>query len=515
MTKEEKWKYSSYVISLYLFVMFCIYPFYYENGYYNMGTAKCRFFLRVSVIAFFVLIITFIWDFIKQKIDCDIIFKTRNISITEKLLYAYMASVLVSYIFSDFKENVLWGVADWCMGTIPFLLISLLSVFIMHMWGEQDWLKVGILVVSAAVFVLGICHRFSFYPILLEPKLPEFISTLGNINWFCGYMSVISPIGVGIFVLKEDKEYGRWWKKWALCIYVWIVFITGFCQGSSSILLWNLALFFVLLLISLNHTRRIKKWLLTVVMWGMSGQLVRCFKTCFQEKYNYDSSLLIDTNATLIIAVMALFIYAIVCFYGKEDRELSVMLRKRICGILLAVLLIAILSVCGLAVYNTKVGVPYLMDHPLFLLNEKWGNGRGMIFKVSLEVWKEMSPLQKMFGVGADGFSEFAYSVPRICSDLQSYFGNGILTNAHCEILTNLINLGIVGTAVYISVFATFVARCLKRGATKPMAYIPAICVICYFANNLMSFAQALNFPYLFLILGLGECFLRKSEERK
>ena len=129
-------------------------------------------------------------------------------------------------------------------------------------------------------------------------------------------------------------------------------------------------------------------------------------------------------------------------------------------------------------------------------------------------MFREMSPVQKLFGVGADGFGAFAYATPKIQAGLYNYFGDSILTNAHCEILTNLINLGIVGTAVYISVFVTFVARCFKRGEVDAYACISALCVICYFVNNVISFAQVLSIPYLFLIMGMGEAYLQRCENR-
>ena len=170
-------------------------------------------------------------------------------------------------------------------------------------------------------------------------------------------------------------------------------------------------------------------------------------------------------------------------------------------------------AVCILAVYNTNAGISHFIDSSLFLLDENWGNGRGLIYKVSLDVFERMSPLQKLFGVGADGFSAFAYSDAEMQRYLTSCFGESILTNAHCEILTNLINLGLLGTTAFVGVFASFVVRCMKRGEEYPQAYIPAVCVICYFANNLISFSQVLNIPFLFLILGMGEGYLKSLKE--
>ena len=152
--------------------MFCIYPFYYENGYYNMGTAKCRFFLSVSVIAFLAVLVTWIADMIRQKKRINKILHWKKSSITEKLLYAYIIIVLLSFVFSNFKQNVLWGATDWYIGTIPLLLMSSLACFVMHMWERQEWLKYGCLLVPGIVFLLGICNRFSFEQAFLFDQFP-------------------------------------------------------------------------------------------------------------------------------------------------------------------------------------------------------------------------------------------------------------------------------------------------------------------------------------------------------
>ena len=514
---KEKKKISFYLISLYVFIMFCVYPLYYEDGYYNMATAKCRFFLGLSIIAFLVILMTMVLEQAMQKKRVHIAIAWKSISITEKLLYAYILMLLLSFACSDFKKNVLWGATDWYMGTIPLLLMVFFSLLLMYFWQEEKWLMIEFLVVSALVFLLGICNRFSIYPITIQPQDAGFLATLGNINWFCGYMSVVSPIGIGLFVFTKEEEYRYKWQKWLLFIYVMIVFVMGFCQGSSGVFLWNGALFLSLFGILLKSTDGIKKWLSLFAMWGMSGQLVRILRILFPKQYNYDASSLVDTNITLIIAVIAICLYIAIdlglCKSKSQVVELaSELFRKGVCRNLYMALIITVLLWLVVSIYNTKIGISFLKENPLFLFNESWGNGRGMIFKTSFEMFEQMSLVQKLFGVGADGFSAFAYGTPEIQSSLYSYFGESILTNAHCEILTNLINLGIIGTAVYIGVFVTFVIRCLKRGKEYAYAYIPALCVICYFANNIISFAQVLSIPYLFLILGCGESVLKRKE---
>ena len=201
MRKNDKSQIPANVLTGYLFLIFCIYPFYYENGYYNIGTAKNNFFTVVSIITFFAAIIAagvYIFDLKKRNRKA---IDKKDISITQKLLFVYMAVVFISFLASPFKAEVLWGADGWHLGMIPLLLMGVFMFMQTHFWNEQKWILYGSMIVSGLVFLLGVCNRFSFYPIPIEPPHPIFISTLGNINWFCGYMSVVAPIGITLFVL--------------------------------------------------------------------------------------------------------------------------------------------------------------------------------------------------------------------------------------------------------------------------------------------------------------------------
>lgn len=514
MRKKDHSLIPAYVLTGYLFLMLCIYPFYFENGYYDIGVAKNNFFCMVSVLTFIITVIVtgvYIYDLKKRKKP---FIEKKNISITQKLLLAYMTVVFFSFLFSSYRDEVLWGAEGWYLGTIPLLLMGAFAFLLTHLWKEQKWILYGGIIVSGIVFFLGICNRFSFYPVPIEPPYPTFISTLGNINWFCGYMSVVSPIGIAVFVLKDSREYKRSWSKWLMVLYVLITFMAGFCQGSSSVFLWNGALFVTLLWIAVKNTSRLGNWLLIIGLWGMAGQFVRILKYLLPDYYNYDSAMLIDTNITLVIAVAAVIVFVLLQSIFKEDREFSIKVRRGIRISLVASVFLGIGLWISLSVYNTNVGTSLLGDSELFLLDENWGNGRGASLRAAFTLFGEMSFIQKLFGVGADGFSAFAYSIPEIQEYLAGYFGESVLTNAHCEIVTNLINLGVLGTAAFVGMLFSFIYRAMKKGEEQPFLYVFAVCVVCYMANNLISFAQILNIPFLFLIFGMGEYYLKEENKR-
>lgn len=507
---------GNYLTTAYLFLMFCVYPFYMEEGYSNIGKAKNRFFLCISLAAFLILLLVFgvqvagrLLNRRRKKeaylIDWDLI------SYRDLLLLIYMTLLFLSYVFSPYKEEALWGTEGWYMGCIPLLLLCGLSFLLSRLWSGRRGLLHGIIAASGVVFFLAICNRFSFYPIKIEAVQADFISTLGNINWFCGYLSVVAPVGIGLFFLKKEEMSLR---KCVLAIYTIVVFMASFCQGSTSIFLWYGALFFLLLWIALEKREWMKNWFLLIILWGIAAQLVRVMRYIMPERYNYDvdnlCGYLTDSGLTLWIVFLASLGY----FYiGKKEQtkeKIKVIHRGMVTTLILVLILWA-----GVSLVNTYYGISGLNENAFFLWNASWGNGRGATLKAGWQTFGELSFLHKLIGIGPDCFSSFAYSLPELASFLREYFGNSRLTNAHCELLTSVIHVGVLGTLCYVGIFASFVYKCLQKGKEQPLLYVFAVCVCGYFAHNMVSFAQVLNIPFLFLILGMGGCILHKTGETR
>lgn len=497
------------ILSVYLFLIVCIYPLYIRNGYYDLCVVKSEFLYIVSGVTFVLLLIVLgIELFYRMQFGLKDKVNWKNINITEKFLLMYCAIIVVSYMCSDFQDEVLWGTYGWYMGTILLLLMSGLALMTSYSYKFEKTILYHFVIASSFVFALGICNRFSFYPIM-DPFLPTFISTLGNINWFCGYMSIVAPIGISLFVFTEtEKTIGRT----MLFLYSLLTFTTGFCQGSSSVFLWEGIMFFALLWICLRKMQWIKNWFLVLFLWGLSGQIVRVLKYLLPDYFNYKYAKLIDTNLTLMVAVFSLIVYIVLKFYEKNMLDLSEEIIKRIHKWLLICLFSSFFVYILLSMVNTTVGISFLQGNSLFTWDVSWGTDRGFCFSVAFLIFNKMPFIKKMIGIGADGFYSFAYSDYEIAEYINSYFEDAELTNAHNELLTNLVNLGVLGTIAYIGIFATFFIQCMKRGKEDSIAYVFAICVVCYFANNLVSFAQIYNTPYLFLLLGIGGAYLRKSE---
>lgn len=504
-------------VSAYLLLMFGVYPFYMKQGYVDIGEAKYDFFIYCALAAVGFLgtvgIIRYAVVLLKRiKRREPYLICWENLSATDLFVILYATEIFISYVLSDYRWEALWGTEGWHIGLVPLLVLCALYFLISRFWDGKAYVWYVGMAASAVVFVLGILDRFSIYLIPLEIRQPAFISTLGNINWFCGYLTVIAPIGAYIFLFWErgeanDGGHPVKWKKWLAGEYVVTAFMAGFCQGGSSVFLFFAALFYLLLWKAVEKRKWLADYCFLVFLWGLSAQLVRVMRWLLPGKYNYDTdnlcAYLTDSNVTLAVLAAAFCLYLWIKdwdFTGKWSWDLRAESAHKILGCILAG---GIFVWIALTVFNTWKGTISFPGGEMFVFDETWGNGRGAALKAGVHMYGRMPFINKIFGIGPDCFSVYAYSLPETAGMLRESFGGDRLTNAHNELLTCLVNTGIAGVILYLGIFISFIVRHLKKGTF--ISHMAIICILCYFIHNMVSFAQVLNLPFVFLIMAMGE----------
>lgn len=510
----------------YLFLIGVIYPFYMKNGYSELGANKFLFYKNITIAMLGIVLPLAIAAVITRDRAKQIyLISSKNITSTDFFVLLNGLLIIVSYAMSDYQKQALWGADGWFMGCLTQLLI-LLTYFVIakgYRYHTSAWWI--FLTGSAGVFLLGILNRFSIYLLPIEVRSADFISTLGNINWFSGYWAVLYPIGVCLYIFGQRR----------LCrlfagIYMIIAFMAGLTQGSSSAFLSLAAVFYILFLIVLDKGVYFKRYLETGMLWGISCGLVWLFRRWDPERYNYETRNLCGyvTGSTgwLWIFLFLLIAFCLVkrfilCKSNNEmdettDAHYSKWLKySRVFWLVCPMVCIG--SYVIILAFNTWMpgGIWGLQDNSHFLFNEEWGSSRGATWIAGVHVFQEMSPMQKIFGVGSDCFAEFAYTIPELVRMFTLQFGGARLTNTHNEWLTTLVNNGIAGLTVYIMMLWVFCMRCIKAAEKNYLLVIPVVCIFSYTMHNMVSFGQILNKPYLFLIIGLGEAMLSSVQREE
>ena len=505
------------LVTVYGMLILGVLPFYNEEGFTHIGTDKSTFFRSCTVFFAKILIPAFIlWVtaavvvmYCKKRAGES--WKPQiKLTLADGFAIAYGFSVCVSYLCSDYRATALWGTTGWFMGLLPHLTLVSIYFLMSHMAVFSQYLIYLCIPVSAITFVLGYLNRFDVWPLAMENSgLPLYISTVGNINWFCGY--IVSTVFLGIGFLWLDNGSRKWYTI-LMSVYTCLGFGMLVVQGSDSGLFAFAAVMLAIFVRSAKSkdVAHMKRFWLIVGLFALACLVTMCVRLLFPEQMNYTSgtiNLLTKSAVPVVIAVLAA---AGRWYAGHRTAPKVWPVISRVACVGVAVIIVSLVVMIG--VNTAKPGsLGALSDKAVFTFNDTWGSNRGATWRIGLKCFAEQNVLHKLVGVGPDCMADYLYkgSSEELLADVKTAFENKRLTNAHNEILTLLVNTGLCGAISFAGLLVVLLKKLLQAFEKSPYAAACGLCLLGYVANNIWSFQQSLSVSTIFVIMGLGACFLR------
>lgn len=524
------------VLSVSVLLIACVLPLYFENGFSTIGTDKHSFFRFVGTTTMYMAMVLlilkgaadlFLYYGFKEKERAEQWWKKEvRLSVTDKFLLLYAASVLLSFLFSNFRREALWGTSGWFMGMFPQFLFLAYYVLLSRVWKRVEWIWYIFMACSSASFLLGVLNRFSIYPLDMHSKNTAFISTIGNMNWFCGWWAACVFLGITAFWMmqkEEGQEKGRAALPYGIRLplvtaYMALAFLIGLLQGSDS---GFLALFAGLLglfvLSAKDADRMIRFWEIGLILCLLS-QGIRWVDAVFPNRLNQMSEplkILITGNMTLVLAIVCLIVIVILKFCRSKNcypaRAATITVTAILVTVGIGVAVFLFLLVCN-TLYPGSIGK--LSELSVFTFDGYWGSMRGSTWVSGLWAFWDQNWLHKLIGIGPDCMSAYIYSGANMALEEYTnyWMGHARLTNAHGEWITMLLNMGILGLIGYAGAMISGMVRFIRNRKVHWFVAAAALCLISYTANNLFSFQQTNNTSAVFLIWGIAEGFLREKK---
>ncbi|MDD3368146.1 MAG: O-antigen ligase family protein [Lachnospiraceae bacterium] len=528
---QRKLSKLNYAFMLLLLVgLFLVVPLYFTDGYAQIGEDKYNCFRAVvlSVLAVWLpfLLAWGVVSLVNSKNRKKIATTWHQISETDCFVFLFLLLNVINFTLSDDKQTLWRGEEGWYMGLAMQLILTAFYILVSRFWNKgirSIWMLYLLMIISAGIFLLGTLNRFSIRPVEMTGASWGYISTLGNINWYCGFWTVVFPIGLYFFFTEENRKKSIIWYG-----YIIIGLLAGITQGSQSGILAFVGMFLMLFFLSFENKKKMERfWIVMTTFFGCC-QVVRVIRNVFPDTYNLDDPTYYNifhgrlTLTAFLISVVILIIFHLLVMrkngpYQSFKPDKWKWLRNIIVGMTL------LLLAAGFLILLIRVDHPeilsFLNGKEGTVLDDNWGSGRGSIWRETITMFHEMSFRNRIIGVGPDGYAGYMYGHYAGVGTIINRFGDLRLTNAHCEILTVLINQGLLGLFFYIGIWVSSIIRALqviKENTEKTtfMAGIAILSMVAYFANNLVSFAQVLNIPYLFILLGIAEAYIRRSKNK-
>ncbi|MBR6003378.1 MAG: O-antigen ligase family protein [Lachnospiraceae bacterium] len=503
---------------------FVILPLYMHDGLIMLVTYKYRCLMTISkysaiFIGAFVLIYFALWGMNSEEIK-----QFKPLSKVDIFMLSFMVVSVISYFASPHKniginderdsffyEGPLWGTKGWCIGLVLILVMVGMYFATSRFFKYTHLIWIPILVATMAIFVMGICNRYDYYPIEIKGANASFLSTLGNINWFAGYQSVLTPIYYGLFLNAKNKIV-----KVILGISVFLADMLILLNGSDSIVFAFAITMFALLLISLKSEEKMADFCDLMLLFVAAEFGVMILDLILKGKRTMDwgiEEVFVKGPIPFILLILVLALRFYVSLCRLQRAKYPEVIKEKGSKIILicagAVLALYVL----LLIINTKTGgaLPVIGRNKFFIFNEKWGSNRGATWLCGWYAFKDLKFIHKFIGIGPDMFYKAVYDSPQGADLANFVFSEQRLTNAHNELLTLLVNLGLFGLVSFVGLSVSGIKLFIEKAKENKYMLMFALSMIMYLSNNLFSFEQITNTPFYFFVIGIGAAAVVKE----
>ena len=559
--------------NLYLVALLVALPLYTGKGYWSLGDTKYMLFKNLSLLCLGIWLAAAlsmgIWRAAKRAGSRSAgAGRRREPGMVGAAVASYGICVLLSALRSEYGGLAWTGYEGWYMGAVSQLLFVGIYFFVSRQYDGARWpLYLGEAALGL-VTLFGLLHRLGIDPLRLlvhwnpgDWEYSHMLSTLGNINWLCGYYSVVLALPAAHFLLEP-----RPWARLLLYVEAVAAFVLLGVQGSQGgllILAVCAAGCFVL------GRRRAE---VLTRLWALLAGFFLCMPLMElgMELRKERAAVVADGNVFWNVAWYVWAIAGVVCLGacllsakrrhapgerrsakgghapgergsakgGQVPEERTSGKKGHVRGsrgprrqgkkaliAAAAVCLAGCLAAALLILASRGIG-------------DGFGSGRGFLWRIALEGFVQGDMKDKLLGAGPDCYGVAVFGRLGTGSDVWKgeHWEGAVFTNAHNGVLSQLCNVGILGTVSYLAIFLTGLWRYGRGSAERRRSLVqsrgggpgkdggalafPAdsdacclwagvLAIAMYGAHSLISFQQVLNTPLLFLVLGVCEQRMR------
>lgn len=516
------------IVYAYLILLFAGLPLYMRDKLVQIGNAKYLFFRNTTIALGGVFLLALLWQWIRG--GCRRPEIRKKLTAVDLAMLAYLLVNVIAYLGSPCRWYGFWGYPGWYLGlATQMLFVGIYFAVSRYYDGSRSiWWIAGI--AAAVVELIGWLNRLDIDVLGAfrgmengDWNRTQLLSTIGNNNWYAGYISVTAGIAIAA------AFYGRKYVRVLGMAGAFLYYATAVTSNSTTALLAACGISGVLLLLSLRERRRFLRALEIVLLLPAADFVTRLSVTLHLTGLVLAG----ETEERLFFSPVWYVVFAIgVAAYlilrlrerqGKRD--------------LLAdgrVFRMARWFVVGAVALGCIGGLGYLVRTAVRIqsgagtaVSADTASGRLALWLVTLISYGKEPFGWQLFGMGPDSYY---YALYQWGSDAMDWTNRGLLANqlyanAHNEWLTILIQQGLVGTITYAAIFGSALRTLWKAGAhlditlhtthstatnsaatatADPVSLAIALGLCGYLICSLFTFQHVLSTPFVFALLGMA-----------
>ncbi len=479
--------------ALYYVLIMLVMPFYFENRYFNLTMAKARFLWIVGGILFLAMAACCIPSMAamifqqRQTVIAGERWKQKqekSFTMLDVSILLFLCSAICSGFATKTPAESFWGSGGWSMGILTIGILAALYFAISRNISFGRYMVRAAMLSSSILYVMGILNSFHIDVFGMHRGIANdfytYISTIGNVNWYVGYLSILFPMGCLLYL--NCREY---WEKRLLFVYVNLGFYNVIICKSDGIILGLAASFFVVGLYIIHDRECLADFLKLLISFSVVTGVVSLIMKFYHGQFVKIDGIfrfVMQKNLWMVCGSIALLV---LCFLRSgvwKKRGFKFTMAKTRQSLLFCALFIVIALV--------------VLFYEISVFQDSWGTGRGRLWICTFNLFANFQWKYKLFGCGCDCFG---------IACLSKYFSHlgGIYLNAHNEFLQYLVTMGVFGLISYSMIWISAGRMFFLKKGKSVRDWMLFSGIMGYLGQSIVNNPQAFNYAVLFLVLAL------------
>ena len=493
---------------LYVIFIVSVYCIYMHNMYFDITGTRGKVFTYGSLLYIILFAVSYFLEIMLLNYygsDKPIFYKDSYvISMPEVWMTLFLIANVFAFFMAPDKGDAWTGDAGRYFGLALVMVIAFSFICLSREASVNSLIYLVFFLVANLAFVLACLQHFGFDPFLLRDRIVDrqkemFISLFGNINTYGSYICVALPVFVAIFIFGKSIL--------ARVLAGTTVFIAGMAiiPAKSDNVYLGLGVAFILLFYIAILNKSLTEYIFSVLLLFSGLESMAILNSVFkgsQKHINGIAKIIENPKVMLIFVLFIVFILLLSLAFRALNYEAYKKFQSKTLLIIFSVILFV--AVAGTVIIGLRSG------SELFTFNDKWGTFRGYIWRRGISLFKEASPIQKIFGYGNE---TIGYLMKKNYYAEMVEITDKKYDNLHNELLQYLVTTGIFGLITYLGFVITSFTYIGKRMKGDAVAVGCLAGAVSYFAQSLVTLNQPITTPFFFVILAVGVGYIRYRDQ--
>lgn len=516
--KIKTYQWTEKITSLYMMIMFLVFPLYYQNNYINMLEAKNSVFVPATIAylvigSVSILLVRLSTD--KQPVKSKPVRKNgkeasdakeksaaaglHKLQLQDIFFLIFLFTVVLSLLLTD-NFYTTWEAPDCKMfGAKIILLCCGIYVIAARGYVFNKGVKLTLIIGIGVVLILTVLNRYGIDPLdmysnLVEHQKHKYMSTIGNANILSNFICIFIPLIMGLYMFAEGKA-----AKIIYGILVYLGMMAGVATNSDSFFLGFGAGILFLLWFAFDNKDKLCVFVSMGSICAASMFSLKLFNDLSSFAYKWNS-LQLDLIYNIPWLIITAMLVAAVILLARTDKELPLKKVRNIVFTVLGATLVVFI------IFVIRVNTGDAATHSRYLtFSDEWGTNRGFVWTRTCQLFSDLPFYQQVIGIGPGEFRDFfeTFNYERAAMGLPDF------ADPHSEVLYYLVATGFIGMIGYFGMIITSLVKCIKVRSEETV--IMAAIFVSWLAQGLVNNPLVFVTPYIFLLLGISRYAVKKS----